>query len=131
MKWPAAKPSELARSVLRSALSIAMDLTQEMLDACRRRTDQNRVDYQLADFRTDELGSDYDVIVASLSLHHLTTEERPGFFERACASLKPGGVLIAAEVIIDESPAVRAAQYQLWQAFMSDNGGLACWRCLP
>lgn len=85
-----------------------------MLDACRQRTGEDGIDLRLTDFRTDDLGSDYDLIVASLSLHHLTAEERPRFFERAHASLKPGGSLIAAEVIIDESLTVRTAQYQLW-----------------
>jgi tRNA (cmo5U34)-methyltransferase len=119
-------PGLLAQQLLREfpqAELTALDLTNEMLDACRQRAgDESRMDYRLADFRTDDLGSGYDVITASLSLHHLTFAERPDFFARAYDSLNPGGVLIAAEVIIDESPDVRASQYRLWQEFMIANG---------
>ncbi len=80
------------------------------------------IQIHLGDFRTDDLGSDYDVIVASLSLHHLTLEERPRFYQRAYESLHCGGVLIASEVIIDESPVVRERQYELWREHMAGNG---------
>src|SRR5947208_1149084 len=33
--------------------------------------------YRVADFRTDDFGEGFDVIVASLSLHHLELSERP------------------------------------------------------
>ena len=102
---------------------VAFDLTSEMLDACRSRlADMNRVRYTLGDFRTDNLGNDYDVIVASLSLHHLKREERPRFYQRANESLHFGGVLIASEAIIDESPVVRERQYELWRKHMAGNG---------
>ena len=56
----------------------ALDLTEEMLEACRERIGRNEsVTYQLGDFRDDVLGNDYDLIVASLSLHHLEHSERP------------------------------------------------------
>lgn len=101
----------------------AFDLTDEMLEACRVRLGGNeRITYQLGDFRRDPLGSDYDFIIASLSLHHLQLSERPSFFRRAHRSLRPGGVLIAAEVIVDEVTDVREQQYALWRRFIAENG---------
>ena len=101
----------------------ALDLTQDMLDSCRRRLGAGRrVSYRLADFRTDGLGMGYDLIVASLALHHMELSERPTFYRRALASLNPGGILIAAEVIVDESPGVSDQQRALWRAFMEQNG---------
>ena len=91
-----ANPSDQARQ---------RGLPEEMLESCRATTSHSdRVTYQLGDFRADDFGNQYDVIVASLSLHHLTRSERPAFFNRAYASLAGGGILIAAEVIVDESP---------------------------
>ena len=101
----------------------AFDLTEEMLQACRMRLGGNeRVTYQLGDFRSDPLGSHYDLIIASLSLHHLHLSERPSFLARAHRSLKPGGFLIAAEVIVDEASDVRERQYVLWRRFIAENG---------
>ena len=62
------------------------------------------------------------MIVASLSLHHLELSERPVFARRALHALAPGGQLIAAEVIVDESPLVRERQYELWRRFMTAHG---------
>jgi len=99
------------------------DLTAEMIEACRDSLRENeRVTYRVGDFRIAELGNGHDLILASLSLHHLELSERAGFFRRAYQSLNPGGHLIAAEVIVDESPAVRAQQYQLWRNVMRAQG---------
>ncbi len=99
------------------------DLTAEMIEVCRSRFDaSDRVAYRVGDFRTDDFGDGYDVIIASLSLHHLERSERPAFFRRAHRSLLAGGHLIAAEVIIDESPAVCERQYELWRQYMAAQG---------
>ena len=39
-----------------------------------------------------------------------------------CQGLVPAGQLIAAEVIVDESPAVREWQYELWRRYMNAQG---------
>ena len=49
-------------------------------------------------------------------------KERAAFFRRAHRSLSARGHFIAAEVIVDESPAVRERQYQLWQQHMAEQG---------
>jgi tRNA (cmo5U34)-methyltransferase len=100
-----------------------LDLTSEMVEACRTRLDGNeRVRYQVGDFRTDDFGKDYDVILASLSLHHLTLSERPAFARRALQGLAPSGHLITSEVIVDESEEVRERQYELWRRYMMSQG---------
>jgi tRNA (cmo5U34)-methyltransferase len=66
------------------------DLTTEMIDACRARlAGSDRVAYQVGDFGVDDFGDGYDVVLASLSLHHLQHSERPAFFKRAYGSLSP------------------------------------------
>lgn len=115
--------TERLRAEYPKAKLVAFDLTEEMLTACRHRMgDDPLVTYRLGDFRTDPLGEDLDVIVASLSLHHLELSERPSFYARAAASLRAGGLLLAAEVIVDEDPEVRRHQYGLWRRFMATNG---------
>ena len=99
------------------------DLTTEMIEMCRSRLDgSDRATYRVGDFRIDDFGDGYDVIIASLSLHHLQHSERPAFLRRAHGSLSAGGHLIAAEAIIDESHAVRERQYALWRQYMTAQG---------
>lgn len=110
-------------SVFPAARLTAFDLTEEMIAACRHTLEgRSGVTYVVGDFRTDALGGGYDLVVASLSLHHLRLEERPAFYVRVSESLRPGGMLIAAEVIVDEDATVGARQYELWKAFMAKNG---------
>jgi tRNA (cmo5U34)-methyltransferase len=99
------------------------DLTQEMMDACRSRLGStNRVIYRVGDFRTDDFGNGYDVVLASLSLHHARLSERPMLASRLYRCLAPGGRLIAAEIIVDESATIRQQQYELWRRFMDERG---------
>ena len=100
----------------------AFELTEEMLSACQGRMGADPlVAYRLGDFRTDDFGTGYDVIVASLSLHHLQISERPSFYAKALRSLRPGGRLLAAEVIVDEDAEVREEHHELWRRFMRSN----------
>ena len=119
-------PGLMARRILGEypqAQLTLIDLTTEMIDVCRSRLEGfNGVTYRVADFRTDDFGKGFDVIVASLSLHHLELSDRPAFARRALRALAPGGQLIAAEVIVDESPSVRDRQYALWRRFMTAQG---------
>ena len=99
------------------------DLTVEMIECCRLRFAGNsRVSYQVGDFRRDAMGSGFDLVLASLSLHHATLDERPGLAKRLHNSLVPGGQLITAEVVVDESPEVRERQYEMWRQFMLSKG---------
>lgn len=102
---------------------VLFDLTAEMIQVCKTRlAGIDRATFRVGDFRTDDFGSGYHLIVASLSLHHLERSERPAFFRRLHQSLLPGGQLIAAEVIVDESTEVRERQYELWRRFMIEQG---------
>lgn len=51
----------------------------------------------------------YDVIVASLSMHHLPTARKPEFFASACRRLTPGGLLLVYEPSM--RPGESRAQY--------------------
>ena len=83
------------------------DLTPEMIEVSKNRLAGNaRATY----FRADDFGNGYDLVIASLSLHHLERAERPAFFRRVRESLLPGGFFIAAEVVVDESADVREHQ---------------------
>jgi len=119
---PGLMAAEILSEFPRSRVTL-FDLTLEMIDVCKRRLAGNdRATYRVGDFRTDDIGNGYDLIIASLSLHHLERVERPAFFQRLRQSLLPGGCLIAAEVVVDESAEVRDRQYELWRRFMTTQG---------
>jgi len=119
---PGVMASRLAAEFPHARLTL-FDLTAEMIERCEARLGANpRVTFRVGDFREDDFGSGYDLILASLSLHHATLDERPFLAERLLGSLVPGGQLITAEVIVDESPQVQERQYELWRRFMASQG---------
>ena len=119
---PGVLASRLLDEYPRATLTL-FDLTEEMIDVCRSRLGQgSRVAFAVGDFRTDDVGEGYDVIVASRSLHHAPLDERPALAARLLHSLAPGGQLITAEVVVDDSLAIRDRQYELWRRFMAAQG---------
>jgi tRNA (cmo5U34)-methyltransferase len=120
---PGVMASRLAAEFPNARLTL-FDVTDEMIERCKSRFSTNpHVSFKVGDFLKDDFGSGYDLILASLSLHHATLDdERPLLAERLLRSLVPGGQLITAEVIVDESPQVREQQYEMWRRFMASQG---------
>jgi hypothetical protein len=54
------------------------------------------LEYLAEDFHT------YDVIFSSFALHHLTTEQKEGFFHHASSRLKTEGLLLLIDVMREE-----------------------------
>ena len=119
-------PGEMASLILSrypSAQLALLDLTDEMIECCQVRFGNDpRVTYRRGDFRVDSIGSGYDLIIASLSLHHAPVSERALLASRLFESLTPRGQIVTAEVVVDRSTEVRAHQYELWRRFMQSNG---------
>ncbi len=119
---PGALASRLAAEFPSAELTL-FDLTAEMIDRCRAELGGNpRVSFRVGNFREDDFGGEFDVILASLSLHHATVAERPQLARRLFGALRPGGRLITTEVIVDDSLEVRDRQYALWRGFMDSQG---------
>jgi tRNA (cmo5U34)-methyltransferase len=71
---------------------------------------------QLGDYTTCPWGAEYDAIVSALSIHHLPDEAKRELFERCLRGLKPGGVFINAEQILQPAPELEAAAKAEWLA---------------
>lgn len=116
--------AELVLQRLPQAFVVGIDLTADMLQACARKLADYRGRFELrqGDFRTEPIGQGYDIVLAGLTLHHLTWAERAEFYTTIHAALNAQGLFLARDIIIDEDPAVREEQYTYWQAFMQSQG---------
>ncbi|MBU0485544.1 MAG: methyltransferase domain-containing protein [Proteobacteria bacterium] len=116
--------SELIFKKLPNSFIVAFDLTADMLNAFEKKLSTKGGKFQVVqgDFRTDPIGQGYDIILAGLTLHHLTWEERAEFYHKLSAALNPDGLLLTREIIIDEDPAVRQEQYSYWKKFIQTQG---------
>jgi SAM-dependent methyltransferase len=100
-----------------------LDIDPEMMDQARARLGRfgDRVSFSLRSY--DEVFAPCDAFAASLSLHHLPTLESKGvLFSRAHAALRPGGVLVNADVNMPASLEERASLYRVWADHLVANG---------
>lgn len=116
--------AELVLRKLPHSYVVGFDLTESMLKVCEKKLSNHTGKFELilGDFRTDSIGKGYDIILAGLTLHHLSWEERAKFYKALHSSLNKGGLFIARDIIIDEDSAVIADQYHYWKEFMKSQG---------
>lgn len=116
--------SELVFQKLPNSFVVGFDLTENMLNAFEKKLSNHFGKFELkqGDFRTDSIGKGYDIIIAGLTLHHLTWEEREKFYPILYAALNKGGLFIARDIIVDEDQSIMQEQYSYWKEFMKSQG---------
>ena len=116
--------SELVLNKLPNAYVVGFDLTPRMLEAYERKLSEHKGRYEmmLGDYRFDSIGNDYDIVMAGLTLQHLTWGERKDFYKRIHTVLNYDGALILNDIIIDEDWNTRKLQYTNWKNFIASNG---------
>jgi tRNA (cmo5U34)-methyltransferase len=73
-----------------------------------------------ADFNGFEFPGRYDLIVSSLALHHLKTDEdKLAFYKKIFEALNPEGQFINIDVVAGGSDALRSVYEGSWEAFIA------------
>ena len=116
--------SELVLNKLPNAYVVGFDFTPRMLEAYEKNLSRYRGRYELmlGDYRFDSIGRNYDIILAGLTLQHLTWGERKDFYKLIYSILDHNGSLILNDIIIDEDWEIRKLQYNNWMNFIAANG---------
>ena len=101
---------------------LCVDMTKEMLDKARERFKGYDVAYLEKDFYELDLPTELDAVIASLSLHHIVTnEEKKAFYAKVCASLRPGGVFVNADAVLSSDEWVEALYMSNWIEHLSQS----------
>jgi len=111
--------SELVREAFPSAHLHLLDFSAPMLDIARERLAPLQsltapITYELADYTTADYPQPLDVIVSSLSIHHLDDPAKQLLLRKSFAALRPGGIFINADHIAGPTPALEAEYQQRW-----------------
>ena len=116
--------SEIVFRKIPNAHIVGFDLTAEMLQAYSEKlaTYKGKFETIQGDFRDGGIGEKYDIVLAGLSLHHLTWEERERFYQVIFNSMNHPGLFIARDIIIDEDTSVVQDQYNSWKEHMRSHG---------
>ena len=103
---------------------VGFDITSEMLDIYKKKLTSytNKFETIQGDFKVDDFGSNYDVILSGLTLQHLNSEERQKMYRRVYDSLNDEGIYITRDIIIGENDTNTNDLYNKWIDYMNQCG---------
>lgn len=109
--------SVLLRAMFPKGSLRLVDISDESLAACRRRFESDaRTEFISADFRDLVFDNDsIDLLLSSISIHHLTAIEKRRLFQRAFQWLRPGGVFSFCDQCAGRSPWVYQRHIDQWR----------------
>lgn len=101
-----------------------VDLSEESLNVCRSRlNDASHLSVQQADFRELRFSeSQFDLIASSISLHHLTSEEKQNLYREIYGWLREGGTFANADQFRGDSDALYRQHIQNWKRLTFSAG---------
>lgn len=100
-----------------------LDLAENMIEMSKLKlAGFSGIRYQVGDFRNYIFDDKYDVVVSSLALHHLVTDDdKIEFYRKIYESLRPEGVFFNADVILGSSEQLQETYMRKWKSFMKKN----------
>lgn len=95
---------------------LLVDLATKMLDVARQRFRQNsnQFEYRVEDIRNLQTEKQVDLVISSLSIHHLADHEKLALFKQVFRSLKSGGVFINIDQVKGPTPALEDLYWKDW-----------------
>lgn len=100
-----------------------VDLSGSMLEVARTRfSGVPNVTYMIGDYTTCEYREKYDIVISSLSIHHLADAEKQQVYRTAYALLNDNGLFINADQVLGSTPALEQRYKQDWRGKVESSG---------
>ena len=102
-----------------------IDIAGDMIEKSKNRLKGylDRVNFYNQDMKKFDFKKKYDLIVAVLSIHHLTFEEKQIFYRKLYQILNEGGILIVGDIIKFNSKEKTQKKEEEWKDFLINNLG--------
>ena len=100
-----------------------VDLAEHMIELSQYKLSQyTDISYHVGDLRHMEFDRDYDLIISSLAMHHLKTdEEKIEVYQKIYNSLKEGGVFYIADNVLASTKYLENVNIEDWKDFMKQT----------
>lgn len=102
-----------------------VDVAEKMLEEAKLKFAHlgNRFDFRVGDYSTmSDYGKSFDLVISSLSIHHLAAETKQALFRLIHSYLKPGGLFINADQVLGASGAIEQLYRRKWVEQVKQNG---------
>jgi tRNA (cmo5U34)-methyltransferase len=99
---------------------MCVDIAEKMLHIAQTKfSESDQVGYQRSNFENYEFDATYDVVLSSLALHHLVSDEdKYTFYKKIYRCLSPGGVFYNADNILGSSSHLQKLYMKKWREYM-------------
>jgi len=103
---------------------VLYDVADKMLKVAQERFYQQPLQfrYVVGDYRTLQLTQEFDLVISSLSIHHLTDDEKIALFRSVYQLLRKGGVFINIDQVRGETAYLRDLYWEHWLAQLKRSG---------
>ena len=97
-----------------------LDLSEEMLEVARARMNNDSLEkdsnfsFIVGDYLKHDFGGKFDIVVSSLSIHHLEHQDKEYLYRKIYQHLKPGGIFINADQVLGPHPANEEEYQRNW-----------------
>jgi tRNA (cmo5U34)-methyltransferase len=92
-----------------------LDISKEMLKVARGRFKNGaHFNYVVADYMKYEFKESFDLVVSSLSIHHLKHEDKPVLYQKIYDLLNPEGIFLNADQVLGPNPANEEDYQRNW-----------------
>lgn len=95
---------------------VLYDVADKMLEMAqeRFRRHQRQFKYVVADYRALQVSQEFDLVISSLSIHHLTDDEKIKLFHSVYQLLRKNGVFINIDQVRGETAYLRDLYWDHW-----------------
>jgi tRNA (cmo5U34)-methyltransferase len=116
--------SQHVLSVYPNASFVLVDVADKMLDVARDRFREyaGQFQFEISDYREMKSDLDYDLVISSLSIHHLMDEEKSNLFQSIFRGLKEPGIFINVDQILGETEILRRLYWNRWMEHVRQSG---------
>jgi tRNA (cmo5U34)-methyltransferase len=100
-----------------------IDIAENMIEMAKLKLDNyNDIEYYTGDFSEFEFKRKYDVVVSSLALHHIRTdEEKKEFYSKIYELLNPGGIFLNSDSVLGSNEKLTNLYTEKWIEFLLES----------
>jgi tRNA (cmo5U34)-methyltransferase len=115
--------SKNLKEIFPNAKVSCLDLAENMIEMAKIKLNRyNNIDDITGDFYHFKFSEKYDVIISSLALHHLVTDnDKIEFYKKIYESLNSGGVFFNADVVLGSNDYLQDLYLKKWKEFMNQS----------
>ncbi|WP_413112566.1 class I SAM-dependent methyltransferase [Thaumasiovibrio sp. DFM-14] len=97
-----------------------LDLAEKMIEMSKLKLQAfDGIRYEVGNFDTFQFQDRYDVVVSSLALHHIVSDnDKIHFYQKIYDALLPSGIFLNADVVLASSDTLQSTYLSKWKSFM-------------